>query len=198
MARMHAHAARWQVPPGLTKRHWDWDGFFRTVEGTGMPEDEVWSLLPGQYVEPFRVVTRELRQVMDAWGKGPDAYGLIHADLGVDANLLFWGRPLEARAIDFDDSGFGYWMYDLAVSLEHVRDQAAYPQVRDALLGGYAELRTLPQEQLARLELFLQAWYVYVSLWCAAMTQRYPHHRDELFTRLERAAGFVVQYVDHR
>jgi Ser/Thr protein kinase RdoA (MazF antagonist) len=198
MARMHDHAAHWQVPPGLTKRHWDWDGFFRNVEGTGMPEDEVWSLLPGQYVEPFRALTRRLEQVMDAWGKGPDVYGLIHADLGVDANLLFWGSPPEARAIDFDDSGFGYWMYDLAIALEHVYDEATYPQVRDALLEGYAGIRALPGEQLARLELFLMAWYVYVSLWCAAMTRRYPHHRDALLARLERAAGLAVHYVELR
>ena len=47
-----------------------------------------------------------VREVMDAWGQGPEAYGLIHGHLGVDANLLFWhGRP---RAIDLDDSGFGY------------------------------------------------------------------------------------------
>ena len=198
MARMHDHAARWQVPPGLTKRHWDWDGFFRNVEGTGMPEDEVWSLLPGQYVRPFRAVTREVRQVMDAWGKGRDVYGLIHADLGVDANLLFWGSPPEARAIDFDDSGFGYWMYDLAIALEHVYDEATYPQVRDALLEGYAGIRALPREHLARLDLFLMAWYVYLSLWCAAMTRRYPHHHDALVRRMERAAGFAVRYVEHR
>ena len=52
---------------------------------------------------------------MEDWGKEPDVYGLIHADLGTKANVLF--NKGEARAIDFDDGGFGYWTYDLAVPL---------------------------------------------------------------------------------
>ena len=52
---------------------------------------------------------------MDDWGKGSNVYGLIHADLGTKANVLF--HKGEARAIDFDDSGYGYWMYDLTTPL---------------------------------------------------------------------------------
>ena len=193
MAQLHNHAASWQVPPGLTKRHWDWAGFFEDVEGTDLTASEIWPLIPQPYVEPFQAVTREAGQVMDAWGTGRDVYGLIHADLGLDANVLFWGG--EARAIDFDDSGFGYWMYDLAISLEHCREDVAYPQYRDALLEGYAEYRSLPQGQLDQLDLFLAAWDVYLSLWAAAGAHLYPHYRDEALQRLERAAGFVLPYV---
>jgi Ser/Thr protein kinase RdoA (MazF antagonist) len=193
MARLHDHAAHWQPPAGLTKRHWDWNGLFRDVEGADLPGDKVWALLPQRYEAPFEEVARQARQLFDAWGKGPDVYGLIHADLGVDANCLFWAG--EARAIDFDDSGFGYWMYDLAVSLEHVREDASYPAFRDALLGGYAELRSLPDEQLRQLEFFLASFYVYLGLWAVAMIHLYPRHREELTERLERAAGHVKQYL---
>ena len=151
--------------------------------------------MPRQYHAAFDVVSQRARTVMHAWGQGPDVYGLIHADLGVDANRLFWGSPPEARAIDFDDSGFGYWMYDLAVSLEHCRDDAAYPEFRDALLEGYAGVRSLPDSHLEQLDLFMAAFYVYVSLWCAAMTRLYPRHRGELRQRLERAAGLAEDYV---
>jgi Ser/Thr protein kinase RdoA (MazF antagonist) len=195
MAQLHEFSARWQTPAGLTKRRWDWDGLFRDVEGAGMPGSQAWDLVPRRYHAAFEVVTQRARAVMNAWGQGSDVYGLIHADLGVDANLLFWGSPPQARAIDFDDSGFGYWMYDLAVSLEHCRDDAAYAEYRDALLEGYVEVRSLPNSQLEQLELFMAAFYVYVSLWCAAMTQSYPRHREELNQRLERAAGLAADYV---
>jgi Ser/Thr protein kinase RdoA (MazF antagonist) len=99
---------------------------------------------------------------MGEWGAGPDVFGLIHGDLGLDANVLFWHG--EAHAIDFDDCGFGYWVYDLAISPKHCREDAPYPQFRDALLEGYAELRSLPQGQLKHLELFMAAWDVYLSL----------------------------------
>jgi Ser/Thr protein kinase RdoA (MazF antagonist) len=194
MAQMHELAAQWQPPVGLNKRRWDGGGLFREVEGTDLTAGELWPLLPRRYQKPFGAIAEQVQQVMDAWGTGPHVYGLIHADLGIDANLLFWRG--EARAIDFDDSGFGYWMYDLAVSLEHVRDSEEYLCLRDALLDGYAELRTLPDEQLARLELFLAAWYVYVSLWCVAMAKVHPGYQDELFERMERAAGLAVRYAE--
>jgi Ser/Thr protein kinase RdoA (MazF antagonist) len=195
MAQLHEFSAHWQIPPGLAKRCWDWHGLFRDVEGAGIPGSKAWDLLPLRYHAAFHDVTQRAKALMEAWGRGPDVYGLIHADLGVDANVLFCGSPPEARAIDFDDSGFGYWMYDLAVSLEHCRDDAAYREYRDALLEGYAEVRSLPHWQAEQLEHFMAAFYVYVSLWCAAMTQLHPRHREELLQRLARAANLAEDFV---
>ena len=193
MARLHNFAAQWHPPAGLTKRRYDWGGLFADDSGTGMPASEAWPLLSPSCVEPFQVVARRVRQIMDELGQGPGVYGLIHADLGVDANLLFWKG--EARAIDFDDSGFGYWVYDLAVSLEHCREDAEYPQFRDALLDGYAEIRSLPEERLEHLPLFMAALDVYWSLWATAVMHLYPDHREALAGRLERSARLVACYV---
>jgi Ser/Thr protein kinase RdoA (MazF antagonist) len=163
------------------------------VAGLDLSIDEVWSLLPQPYVEPFQVVTRRVRQVMDELGQSPDVYGLIHADLGVDSNLLFWhGEP---RAIDFDESGFGYWVYDLAVALEHCREDAEYARFRDALLEGYTKNCSLPEEQLQHLGLFTAALDVYLSLWAAGAAQVYPLYRETALQRLERTAEHVVRYV---
>ncbi len=83
----------------------------------GLPAGESWKLLPQPWVEPFESAARRVRQLMEAWGKGPEEYRLFHPDMGMDSNVLFWhGEP---RPIDFDNSGFGYWMYDLAVALEN-------------------------------------------------------------------------------
>jgi Ser/Thr protein kinase RdoA (MazF antagonist) len=193
MAQLHDYAAHWQPPPGLTKRRYNWKGLFRDDSGTGMPASEAWPLLPQTYQEPFEIVARRVRQVMDELGQGPDVYGLIHADLGVDANVLFWGG--EARAIDFDESGFGYWVYDLAIALEHCREDAEYPEFRDALLDGYAEVRSLPEGQLEYLELFAAAFDVYWTLWAVAAAHVSPRTREGLRSRMERAARLVVSYV---
>jgi Ser/Thr protein kinase RdoA (MazF antagonist) len=74
-----------------------------------------------------------LRRVMLGLGTGPDVYGLIHADLHMD-NVLF--RDGEARAIDSDDCGFGYWMCDFAVSLCDWHGAEEWPRYRDVLLEG--------------------------------------------------------------
>jgi Ser/Thr protein kinase RdoA (MazF antagonist) len=193
MAQLHNHAAHWQPPPGLAKRKYDWDGLFRDDAGVGIPASEAWLLLPPQYVKPFEVVARKVKQVMDEWGKGPDIYGLIHADLGLDANVLFWHG--EARAIDFDDSGFGYYIYDLSLALEHCQEDEALPQFRDALLDGYTQVRSLPEDQLEYLDLFLAAYYVYLSLWAAAIAHLHPNYREQLLRRMERAFRLVEHYV---
>jgi len=193
MARLHNHAAHWQPPPGLAKRKYDWDGLFREDSGAGIPASEAWSLLPQEYLTPFEVVTRKAKLVMDAWGKGSEVYGLIHGDLGLDANVLFWGG--EARAIDFDDSGFGYYTYDLSLALEHCQEDEALPQFRDALLDGYTRVRSLPENQLKYLNLFLAAYYVFLSLWAVGMAQCSPKHREELFGRMERAFRLVEHYL---
>lgn len=193
LARLHNFAARWQPPAGLTKRHFDWDGLFQNDVGSGMPNAQAWALLSPRYREAFDSVAQQVREVMDAWGKGPDVYGLIHGDLAVDANLLFWhGQP---RAIDFDDSGFGYWVFDLAVALDACWEDAAFPRYKEALLDGYAEFRSLPEERLERIELFLAALQVYWDLWAIGGTHLYPNLDHEYGERIARNAGFVVRYV---
>ncbi|UCD95540.1 MAG: phosphotransferase, partial [Candidatus Zixiibacteriota bacterium] len=167
MAQLHNHAAHWRPPKNLTKRRFDWIGLFRDDAGAGLPNSKAWPLLPHQYREPFEIVARKTKHVMDELGKSTDVYGLIHGDCGVDANVLFWRG--EARAIDFDGSGFGYYVYDLTLTLEHCWEEAAYPQYRGALLDGYAEFRVVPEEQLKHMNLFLATFYVYMSLWTAAL-----------------------------
>jgi Ser/Thr protein kinase RdoA (MazF antagonist) len=193
MGGLHAFAAEWDPPAGFTKGCYDWGTLFGDDVIGRLTAAEVWSLLPPRYAEPFQAVAERVWHVMEAWGQGPDVYGLIHADLGVDANVLFWRG--EARPIDFDDSGFGYWMYDLALSLEHCREEAEYPRYRDALLGGYAEIRSLPEAQLEQLDLFMAAVYAYLGLWSAAVAHLNPDASKPLLARLERCGRLAARYV---
>jgi Ser/Thr protein kinase RdoA (MazF antagonist) len=71
----------------------------------------------------------------------------------VPENVLVEGAGL--RIIDFDDAGYGWHMFELATSLYFVRREAFYELARDALVEGYRRHRTLPDEQLRLLPLFL-------------------------------------------
>lgn len=193
MARFHNFAQEWRCPPGLTKRRYDWKGLFEENPAACLPVTDVWSMLPRSSVEPFGAVARRVRAVMEAWGEGPRVYGLIHADLGVDANLLFWQE--EPRAIDFDESGFGYWIYDLAIALEHCREDESFPRYRDALMDGYAEFRVLPDEQSRCLELFMAGVDVYLGLWANAAVRLRSTVSSVVRTRAERSRRLVAQYL---
>lgn len=193
MARLHNFAVQWQFPAGLFKRRLDWDGLFQNDVGSGMTNAQAWELLSPLNRQAFVYVAERIREVLDNWGQGPDVFGLIHGDLGVDANLLFWhGEP---RPIDFDDSGFGYWAFDLAVALDACRDDPAYLRYRDALLDGYAQFRSLPEKQAGQLELFLAALQVYWNLWATGGTHLYPGLLGEYQERMTRTAQFVVRYA---
>lgn len=199
MARMHRFTQQWQqqLPPGNTKRHYNWDGLFRNDPEIGLPPGKSWEYLPPDWVEPFETVARQFRQLMDAWGTGPEVYGLIHADMGLDANLLFLhGQP---RPIDFDGSGFGYWMYDLAVAIAHCIGTADHARFWDALLEGYAAHHGLPEAQLRELDLFSAAFYVYYTLWMVGVDHLHPGCLDEdLEGVMYRGAAFILHYVENR
>jgi Ser/Thr protein kinase RdoA (MazF antagonist) len=120
-------------------------------------------------------------------------FGVIHGDLGVDANLLFWhGQP---RAIDLDDSGFGYWVFDLAIALDVCRDDPHYSRYRDALLNGYSEFRSLPQRQADQIELFLAGSEVHWHLWATGGTRLHPNLQAGCGERMARTAQFIVRYT---
>jgi Ser/Thr protein kinase RdoA (MazF antagonist) len=195
MAQLHNYSAGWKPPGNLTKRSFDWKGLFQDDAGAGLPNSEAWNLLPRRCVKTFRIVARKVKKVMDEWGRGSDVYGLIHGDCGVDANVLFWKG--KARVIDFDGSGFGYYLYDLALALEHCWDDAAYLPYRDALLAGYSDFRVMPEEQLEHMDLFLAAFYVYMSLWTAAVNSVYPDSKNGFYRR-QRWQDRGLRFIEHR
>jgi len=193
MADMHGVSETWRPPEGAGSREYDWNGLFKEIPALGLPVEDVWSLLPDDCLSPFESVAHRVRGVMDTLQARRDTYGLIHADLGVDANLLFWrGHP---RAIDFDELGFGYWIYDLAVALEHCREQRDFPSYRDALLNAYSESRTLGQEQVGYLDLFIAALDVHVGLWANAVVHVRPE-LEGIRTRADRCLRLVEEYLE--
>ena len=199
MAQLHNHASKWSIPEGLTKRSFDYDGLFRDDAGAGLPNSEAWILLPGRHKRAYETVSQEVKRVMDGWGKSQAVYSLVHGDCGVDANVHFWKG--KAHIIDFDGSGFGYYLYDLAIALEHCWRESAYTQYLDSLLKGYTRFRALPAEHLAYMDLLRAAFYVYMGLWTLAMDQMHPHsphrlnrHKRWLFDGLE----FIERFLDGR
>lgn len=195
-AGLHEHAAHWQPPPGFTRPRYDWDGLFGDNDFVKAPADEVWAQIPKPYYEPFERVTSQVRQVMDELGQGRDAFGLIHADIGIGANVLF--ESGEARAIDFDDCAFGYWMYDIGVALSEVRGEEAFPWYRDALLDGYTEIRSLPEEQWVHLDLFIATWHAFEMFWATSGAILFPGSRQAYDRWVERAAGDLMRCLGGR
>lgn len=95
--------------------------------------------------EHLQALREQLREIEQRLGKSPERFGLIHSDLSF-GNVLFTAD--EALPIDFDDCGFGYYLYDLAVILAGPWERPGFQQCREALLQGYREICELPDKYL--------------------------------------------------
>lgn len=190
IARLHNHASSWRLPSGFVRRHYDRSGLWGDDTGTGYTAEEVWPRIPQRYFGAFQEVTTRVERIMEDWGKSPNIYGLIHADLGTKANVVF--HKGEARAIDFDDGGFGYYIYDLAVPLCDWEGEDVWPAFRKSLLEGYLEMRSMHEEQLKQLELFQAACRAMEIFWGTAALMRQPYstfwmeRRDKAWRHIKR------------
>ena len=87
------------------------------------------------------LATRDtLHAALTRYGKPARTFSLIHADLH-PRNVLIDGT--HAAVIDFDDAGFGWHQYDLAVALVSYQHHPAFAAFRDACIAGYRSVRAL-------------------------------------------------------
>jgi Ser/Thr protein kinase RdoA (MazF antagonist) len=84
-------------------------------------------------------------------GRDPQTWSLIHADMH-PGNILVADERL--AIIDFDDAGFGWHHYDIAVALINQRAKPDEALVEDAFLRGYRTVRPLSQAAAALIPLF--------------------------------------------
>ena len=194
VARLHAFSAGWRPPEGFERPVWDWEGqlggrYFRCAV------EELVASMPEHLQEPFQIVSQEARAVMEGLGRGPDAYGLIHADLYPE-NVLF--KAGEAYPIDFEDCGFGYWLWDIAVALCLWPWTEEWRWRRDAFLEGYAQVRTLPESQLQHLDLFMATQYATMVLWASLFIRNDPARQAEHEEWRDRDGAKLLRYFERR
>ena len=162
MARMHEQAVRWETPAGFTRHSLDADGLMGEAPFWG----RFWDLPQLSRAERRLLASArdQLHARLAALGKAR-AYSMIHADLHPANVLVVDGRPC---AIDFDDAGFGWHAYDLAVALFFELGQPTFEATRDALVEGYRSARWLSEEDLERLPEFLLARSLAFVGWLSA------------------------------
>lgn len=159
-AGMHDHARRWQRPPGFTRFAWDFDTALGPQGHWGPWQDAVG--LDDETRALFQRTVDVVDQRLQAYGKGPERYGLIHADMR-PANVLVLGD--DVRAIDFDDCGSGWFMYDFATTISFIEDHPMVPEWRASWLEGYRSAGTLSAEDEAELDTFVMLRRLMLVCW---------------------------------
>lgn len=149
-AAMHNQSAAWRPPPSFTRHAVDRDGLVGEAPFWGPFWDHP-VFTPAE--RALVIATRDrIRGVMDRMGREPAVYGMIHADLH-HGNLLADGERL--TVIDFDDCGFGWHVYDMAVALWHQQRSPRFAAIQAAFVRGYRTRRALSDETVAQIPMFL-------------------------------------------
>ncbi len=158
--RTHNHSVSWQRPPNFERLIWDLDTVFGPDATWGDWRDapnvnsEIKALLE-------RLQTVVVQRLTD-FGKGPDRFGLIHADMRL-ANLLI--NDGTTRLIDFDDCGLGWFMYDFAAGISFMEDHPQVPALKKAWVKGYRKVRELSEEDEAEIDTFIMLRRLALLAW---------------------------------
>ena len=159
-ARMHRHARRWARPTWFTRFHWDYAAAFGDRARWGRWQDGV-----GVGPSERRVLARlddTLHARLSAFGQGSERYGLVHADTRL-ANLLV--HEGSVSVIDFDDSGFSWYLYDLGTSVSFFEHSPEVPGLVDSWLTGYRRVSQLSAEDEAEIWTFIMFRRLLLLAW---------------------------------
>jgi Ser/Thr protein kinase RdoA (MazF antagonist) len=176
---MHDHVKRWSPPAGFERPPWDYDHSIgahghwgRWQDGLGMGTEE-------------RALLQRLSDTIErrltAFGQDANRFGLVHADIRL-ANLLVDGSSV--RVIDFDDSGFSWFMYDFATAVSFMEDHPSVPELREAWVRGYRSARLLERAAEDELQTFVMLRRLLLVAWIGS-------HHEFATEAAELGAGFT-------
>lgn len=194
VAQLHEFAAKWKPPKGFTRFTWNWESQL----GGSMfkhPREELVASMPRKFQEPFEIVSQKAKLTMKSLGTGADAFGMIHADLYPE-NVLF--KDGRACPIDFEDCGFGYWMWDIAVAVCKWAWNEDWEQMRDAFRAGYEQVRSLPEKQWNLLNLFVATQLATMLFWASEFLKHDPLRKDDYTPWRNESGENLLRYFERK
>jgi len=154
IADFHLASARWSVPAGFSRHSWDAQGLMGEQPFWGRFW-EVDAATDGERAE-LLAIRNQILEILFTLSRDADVYGMVHTDLNAN-NVLREGDRLSV--IDFDDAGFGWHAFDLAVAIwdrmDALNKNAEFELAYDAMLKGYQNRRPDCPEVVEQVPLFL-------------------------------------------
>ena len=191
-ARMHRHARAWERPAWFSRLTWDYEGSIGDGGHWGRWQDGL-GVGPAESEQLGRLDKR-LRERLANFGTGADRFGLIHADMRL-ANLIVDGPAVSV--IDFDDCGFGWYLYDLGSSLSFIEHHPQVPEMIDSWVRGYRSEAPLSAEEEAELETFVLLRRLLLVAWVGSHSDTdLAQDMGEEFTRVscDLAEGYLARF----
>ncbi len=166
-AHMHGHARSWQRPTWFTRQSWD----FESSIGDEKPLWGRWRNAMGITGENESLFDRTVKRIgsrLRRYGKSAQRFGLVHGDLRL-ANLLIDDACV--KILDFDDCGFGWFMYDAATTISFYEHVPQAPSLLEAWKAGYRRVAPLAAEDEAEIQTFVMLRRLLLMAWIGSHSE---------------------------
>ncbi len=168
-AQLHNHSASWNSATQSARPLWRWERFFGPQYVYSTQDARL--TLTAHDREVLATIAALVRSAMSQLGSGSANFGMIHADLHP---LNFFLHGGQVGAIDFEDCGLGYFVFDMATTLLEVSHPLDIPdhyaRMREAYLKGYSQVRAVPEDIERQLLIFTALRLVFLLNWGAGST----------------------------
>ncbi|MDM9381666.1 phosphotransferase [Chlorogloeopsis sp. ULAP01] len=138
LARLHQHSSQWQLPQNFVRPAYDRNRLQAAL--SALYPAVLQELISAENYKTLSVAVCQVQGMIETLGQEQNIWGLIHADLH-EGNYLLYND--EFCPIDFARCGFGYYLYDIASTLQYL-----LPTVRPSFFEGYQDIRKLPENYL--------------------------------------------------
>lgn len=142
-ALFHRHSRSWRKPEGFKRFTWDIPDMIGRTPRWGRWEDRE---LTDEEYGLFKKAEDAALDVIACMPRTNETWGLIHADLRPSNIIAADDGTL--TIIDFDDSGYSYFLYDFAAALSFVEHEPYAPAMAKAWIAGYQEIEPLSDQDL--------------------------------------------------
>jgi Ser/Thr protein kinase RdoA (MazF antagonist) len=105
------------------------------------------------------------------------------------------GARNSVSLVDFDDCGFGWFVYDLAVALWEYEEVDAFPEIKDELLSGYLDVANREPVGVELLPVFLMARRLALLGWLGTRSDS-QHASATGERRIRTTPGALIRFLD--
>jgi Ser/Thr protein kinase RdoA (MazF antagonist) len=138
VGRLHSHASQWRSPEDFVRPRSDIEGLLGPSSSWGRFWENA-ALRPDE--RGFLLSCRDrMASVLEAYGTGPEVFGLIHSDLHPGNTVC---TTDDVAVIDFDDAAFGWRLADIATAAFDIDDDGSRADALELILQGYSETCSL-------------------------------------------------------
>ncbi|RFU60885.1 phosphotransferase enzyme family protein [Peribacillus glennii] len=176
-AQLHEHSINWSKTEGFQRPFWDFETILGQNPKWGRWQDGIG--ITQERAALFQQVSDTIKQRLERFGKGRNKFGMIHADIRL-ANFIIEGQRI--KVIDFDDCGFGWYLFDLAASLSFIEHKAFVPGLIHSWLRGYRKVRPLSKQEQQEIPTFIMMRRLMLISWIGSRNNETTQKMGRAYT----------------